>query len=208
MALGLLGAAPPTERPSFSCAAALTKTERVICDDLELAAWDRAMARVYRGIDPHWGFSIESHRTWLARRDSCAENRACILNVYRDWPGFGETVHDLGKSYERIGAGPRDPGYFNLMQIHGDWSYFTLVALHQQLPDPASTNTGIYAGLIEFRKGVGTYNEGPEDYDCRFRITQNGHDGWSISEFGRNPKCGGLNVFVAGDYVPTKRRRK
>jgi len=178
-----------------------------ICSDPELAAWDRAQAQVYRQLDRKWDMTRQQQREWLVMRDKCAADRLCLLALYKDWPGFRHVMGGVGTVYERIDFGERDPASFSILPIYGSWYFFSLTALHQQTSNPGSTNTGLYSGLIELDRGVATYDEGPEDYSCRFhlrRITR----GWEIEEFGANSQCGGLNVFVSGTYVPMKRGRR
>jgi hypothetical protein len=165
------------------------------------------MAQVFRELKRAGDIRISDQRQWLSRREECGADRVCLLTSYREWPGFESIAHGLGPSFERVGTGRRDPASLYLMPIHGNWHYFSLIALHQQTADPGSTNTGVYGGLIELKNGVGTYDEGPQDYSCRFRMVRARHGGWSLEEFGETAKCGGLNVFVSGEYRPVKRRR-
>ena len=204
-ALLLLGAAaPPTIGPSFSCKGALSPSEAAICGDPELAAWDRAVARIYRAGIKTTDIDPSDQRQWLSRRDECRADQACLLRVYREWPGFDVAATGIGRVYERTGTGRRDPASLEIMPIHGDWYYFSLIALHQQTDDPASTNTGVYSGVVRLVSGIGTYDEGSEEYSCRFQLERE-RSGWSISTFGQTPKCGGLNVFVDGNYRPVRR---
>jgi uncharacterized protein len=80
--------------PSFSCAGALNATERAICSDESLAALDREVAAAYK--NKFDGLPIESanaldelvkslvitQKAWLAHRDSCDADRACIYRAY------------------------------------------------------------------------------------------------------------------------------
>lgn len=207
LAAPLLAAASPNTGPSFSCSRASTPTEKVICSDPELAAWDRAHAQVYRQLDHGWDMTLPQQREWLAMRDKCVANKPCLLATYRDWPGFRHVMGGVGTAYERIGTGRRDPASINILPIHGQWYFFSLTALHQQTSDPGSTNTGLISGLVELDRGTATYSEGPEDHDCRFHLRKTPR-GWEIEEFGTSSQCGGLNVFVSGTYVSMKRGRR
>lgn len=207
-ALLLLGAAAPAAKgPSFSCTGSLSPSEAAICADPELAAWDRAVAKIYRASVKTSDITPSDQRQWLSRRDECQADRACLLREYRDWPGFGVTAAGVGTVFERTDTGRRDPASLTILPIHGDWYYFSLIALHQQTDDPGSTNTGVYSGVIQLERGIGTYDEGPEEYSCRFRLEREG-SGWGISSFGEDTKCGGLNVFVDGSYRPVRRARR
>jgi uncharacterized protein len=80
--------------PSFACTGALTPTEKVICSDGTLAALDRALATAYR--NKFDGLPIESadalddvvkslvitQKAWLAHRNSCGNDTACVYKAY------------------------------------------------------------------------------------------------------------------------------
>lgn len=80
--------------PSFSCAGALTPTEKVICSDETLAALDRKLATAYK--NKFDGLPVESanaldivvrslaitQKAWLAHRDSCGTDWECIRKAY------------------------------------------------------------------------------------------------------------------------------
>jgi uncharacterized protein len=80
--------------PSFPCTGNLTSTERTICADDDLAALDRAVATAYR--NKFDGLPVESanalaevvqsrvitQKAWLAHRDSCGADTACIRKAY------------------------------------------------------------------------------------------------------------------------------
>jgi uncharacterized protein len=80
--------------PSFPCIGNLAPAERVICSDDELAALDRAVAAAYRnkfdGLPIESGDALEqvvkslviAQKAWLAHRNSCGTDRACIRNAY------------------------------------------------------------------------------------------------------------------------------
>jgi len=70
-------------RPSFDCSKATSPTERAICSDRNLAGWDRSISDAYSDHVKNGGDS-EAVRTeqrgWLAERDACAADKACILD--------------------------------------------------------------------------------------------------------------------------------
>jgi uncharacterized protein YecT (DUF1311 family) len=80
--------------PSFPCTGALTPTETAICSDESLAALDRAVATAYRnkfdGLPVESGDALDevvksltiTQRAWLAHRDACGADRACIYKAY------------------------------------------------------------------------------------------------------------------------------
>lgn len=61
-------------RPSFACARARSVSERAICADRALAGWDASVAAAYREGQG----DAADQRAWLAERDKCAADRACL----------------------------------------------------------------------------------------------------------------------------------
>ncbi len=97
LAVALLSQAPTSAaaaNPSFSCIGNLTPTERVICADEVLAALDRALATAYRnkfdGLPVESGDALDelvkslvmTQNAWLAHRNSCGADIACIYKAY------------------------------------------------------------------------------------------------------------------------------
>jgi uncharacterized protein YecT (DUF1311 family) len=97
LTVALLAQAPTSAaaaNPSFSCAGNLTATERVICADEVLAALDRSLATAYR--NKFDGLPVESanaldelvkslvitQKAWLAHRNACGADIACIFKAY------------------------------------------------------------------------------------------------------------------------------
>jgi uncharacterized protein len=80
--------------PSFACAAALTPTEKIICSDETLAALDRTLAAAYRNkfdgmpvesadaLDEVVNSLVITQKAWLAHRNSCGTDIACIYQAY------------------------------------------------------------------------------------------------------------------------------
>ena len=96
VALGL-GCSPAlAATPSFPCTGTLNPTETAICADDSLAALDRRLATAYR--NKFDGLPVESRDTldevvlslkvtqsaWIAHRNSCGTDRACIRKAYAD----------------------------------------------------------------------------------------------------------------------------
>ena len=79
--------------PSFDCKGNLVPTEKVICADDSLAALDVALATAYKSKlenpgprdysldDPRDAIPI-TQKVWLAHRDSCGADKACIRRAY------------------------------------------------------------------------------------------------------------------------------
>jgi uncharacterized protein len=85
----LLSSPAVAATPSFPCAGNLTATEKVICADDNLAALDVALAATYMSKLENPGprdYSLDDPRdaipvtqkAWLAHRNSCGADRACI----------------------------------------------------------------------------------------------------------------------------------
>jgi uncharacterized protein len=80
--------------PSFACGGALALTERVICADESLAALDVAMAAAYQKelaalpqesanqLEETRGGLMLVQKAWLAHRNQCGANKACIRRAY------------------------------------------------------------------------------------------------------------------------------
>lgn len=74
--------------PGFDCARASTLTEQLICDDIELWGPDRAMAALYAAHRERATPEIttrlrDTQRSWIAWRDECGSDAACVLEAYR-----------------------------------------------------------------------------------------------------------------------------
>jgi uncharacterized protein len=79
--------------PSFDCKGNLAPTEKVICSDDGLAALDVALAAAYKSKldnpgprnysldDPRDAIPI-TQKAWLAHRNSCGADKACIRKAY------------------------------------------------------------------------------------------------------------------------------
>lgn len=208
IALVLLGAAAPANRPSFACTGNLTPTEAAICADPELAAWDRAVAKVYRVQRKSSDALPRDQRQWISRRDECVADHACLKAIYREWPGWDSMASGFGINYERLGTRPKDPGYLEVLPIYGGWHFIRIDALHIQNARTGGVNTGEWSGLVELRGGKATIDDSPgKDYACRFHLEQI-RRGWSIEEFGDRTQCGGLNVSLSGTYLPAGKRMR
>lgn len=202
-ALMMSAAAPQSAfAPSFSCAGQLSPTEAAICKDPELAAWDKAMGRLYRLVDKEWELPPARQREWLARRDACGANRVCIRDAYRNWPGFAANVTGVGTEFHRQGTDPDDSADLEVLPIFGGWYYFSIVAMHVQNAEMGTVHDGMASGLVQITSTRGTFDPSPsEDYACRLHLERIDARHWSVEEFGERTSCGGLNVYLSGDYV-------
>jgi uncharacterized protein YecT (DUF1311 family) len=92
--------------PSFACDKARSPTEKTICADPDLAAWDRSVANAvakliagdsdYPAVDDIGAFR-EQQRGWLIERDTCRTNRSCLAD------SMAERLEDLLAPERRIG---------------------------------------------------------------------------------------------------------
>lgn len=68
--------------PSFDCARARSRNERLICADTELAGLDRALGglhvRAREAAPDKVAFKVQSERAWRERERSCSD-RDCLL---------------------------------------------------------------------------------------------------------------------------------
>ena len=81
--------------PSFSCAKAMSKAERMICADSTLAMLDRDLALAYKRTldakDAERSQLLQAQRDWVrAKRNACTDP-ACLGAVYRD------RIQELGR---------------------------------------------------------------------------------------------------------------
>jgi uncharacterized protein len=95
-ALALLIACGPAmaAAPSFPCSGSLTPTEKTICSDDGLASLDVALAAAYKkalaALPPESGNSLDESRVglivtekaWIAHRNQCGIDKACINKAY------------------------------------------------------------------------------------------------------------------------------
>ncbi|MEO7391756.1 MAG: hypothetical protein ABIU58_06250 [Ramlibacter sp.] len=78
---------PPRARPSFDCARASSRTERLICSDAELAQLDRKLGQLHArarhdSADPA-AFRRRSEDEWR-RRESTCRDKECLLDWYAE----------------------------------------------------------------------------------------------------------------------------
>jgi uncharacterized protein len=81
--------------PSFACTAGrITPTEAAICNDADLAALDRALAAAFKSKldaiaagtahadDDDSDAVVMTQKAWLAHRNACGADKACIRKAY------------------------------------------------------------------------------------------------------------------------------
>jgi uncharacterized protein YecT (DUF1311 family) len=71
-----------TPHASFACSKATTPTEKKICSDYALAAWDRSVAAAWRAAvdgSPEQEQRLrQEQKEWLRKRDACGANADCL----------------------------------------------------------------------------------------------------------------------------------
>ena len=72
--------------PSFDCAKAGTPTERAICTSPVLSSLDRALTDAWSSRRQRDGSGelLAEQRRWIAKRDACGSNAACLERSMRD----------------------------------------------------------------------------------------------------------------------------
>lgn len=213
--------------PSFRCDGALTPTERLICGDAELSAYDRAVAfawsHKWRPQYPEWA----SQAAWLRLRDECGAERQCVLETYRGWiRGLSFLDSDrAGEALMRAGDAPSDgsdpmlgtlqsptgevkplgdSGGLFIHPLGGDWYLFAAQASHFYDPhDGLGANVSTSeagGGLIHLVRGSARYDEDPSaEIACRLDFTRLPEGGWRLDE---DEGCSGLGSTLSGIYRP------
>jgi uncharacterized protein len=88
-ALLVLAACQPSQAASFDCAKAEAADEKIICADRQLNDADVEMSVLYTQLKPLLGMGArgdmeDEQATWLKRRASCGNDRACVSKAYDD----------------------------------------------------------------------------------------------------------------------------
>ena len=160
--------------PSFDCARATTNVEKMICADPELAAVDRAVARLYSGVsraDRKRFFT--SQAGWLKERDRC-EDRGCLLGKY------DERFFDLfppSKVPTRYGNKINN-GTLAVLELGGGWYAFHVIGLWFG-SNPGQVNDTMEYGHFKLIDGKA---EEPPGEGCGWRMERLSRDRWQLTE--------------------------
>ena len=183
--------------PSFDCAKASTEVEKMICGDEEVAAVDRAVARLYAGLstaDRRQLFT--SQADWLNERNAC-NHRKCLLAAYDDRLFDIFTSSKAAIHYGREG----DAGTLSLIYLGAGWYAFKVVGLWIGA-NPGQVNDTMEWG--HFRLVEGKAEEPADDAHCGWEIERISRHRWQFTEvLPDNPDmigCGGLNASATGVY--------
>ncbi|MEO7247346.1 MAG: hypothetical protein ABIW31_02740 [Novosphingobium sp.] len=186
--------------PSFGCGTMLQPTEKMICEDDELAASDRAQTMVWLTTSKK---ERAPQRHWLAERDKCGANRQCLFDKYDEW--FESNQVDWQPSFDRK-SGPKFPASLTIRPVGGDWYAFSVNAFYfyKMRDGGESVNDGGAWGVIHLVSGVGHYPAHKSAEACSFTLSKVSQ-GWRIDD--SMESCGGLHVTLDGNYRLHLRRR-
>ena len=110
--------------PSFDCAKASTRVERMICDHPRIAELDSELADAYRIAlrDSPWASANrrirEEQKAWIAERNNCRDPR-CLRQSYRQRISELRAEVSSGGSGSSNSGGESSTGDADLMQVTG-----------------------------------------------------------------------------------------
>ena len=200
LALVLLGAAAPANQPSYSCTGTLTASEAAICASPELSAWDRAIALLYPVGRKGEILTVSQQREWLASRNKCGADKACLRQSFQDWPGYPGVGFGVGQRFVR--PSKTDDANMTILAIGAGWYSFSIQAIHIVTDKRGrflTANEGGTEGVVLIAGGKGHFSTEPGDeFSCEIDFIRS-RNGWLLKD---NGQCGGLNVTLTGNYRP------
>jgi hypothetical protein len=195
LSLVALGAAAAVEAPGFRCTGPINATERLICEDAELAAFDRAVTLLFRGALPFRGPGAAGQRLFLRKRNACGADRGCVLSAYRGWLddyGWGILYSIDHRYYTR---GLEAPAVLHVLPLGNDWYLFSSGASNSYT---SATRPASYAGgVIRLSDGTGRFVERRRTTLCAMDLSRRSERDWRIRD---NGGCGVLPM--TGTYRP------
>lgn len=185
------GAAPA---PSFACDRPATYAERSICADPRLAAYDRAMARLYRRSAPG---AIAAQRRWLAERDRC-HDPDCLLERHEE--RLLELAGDSAFPAPTLRSATDRNASLAVAPLGGGWFMFYATDLWIY-PGGGNANTAESAGVFRLEPTGGEYRSAD---GCAIRFERLSGGRWRLTERSGDDSipCGGLNTGYTGLYGP------
>jgi uncharacterized protein YecT (DUF1311 family) len=188
--------------PSFDCAKASTKVETMICGDEELAAADRAVARLYAAVPSSEKQIFWRKQTdWLAERDRC-DDKACLVLAYEDRLAEMFVVEGQVKTRDYTMKG-NPSGTLSIFDVGGGWSAFFAQAIwigpdSMTAPETTAHDTQV-AGVFRFDHGA---RPPKDEFECGWTIQRLSGDRWRLRDWpGTNDApCGAVNASVEGIY--------
>lgn len=196
---------PTPEGPAFDCAKASTDLERMICETPALAWWDRQMASAYElarlnADEKGRETMLAAQRLFLASRDKCALDYACLVDAYAARIAEFATSDDPGMvrvgRYSQPGAGEVG-GDLDLVVFGNGLASISMVTFGENAHTCAlDTDDGRDSpmGIISFE------NEIAEGELCVLTITPDGANMVVTSE-----NCSyycGMRATLDGTYSP------
>jgi hypothetical protein len=182
------------DAPSFRCAEKLNATELAVCEDAELAAYDRAVALLYAraraAADPP---GILSQRLFLRKRDACRKKRRCIVAAYRDWLnyyGWGLLFSGSQGNYRGL-----DTAFLYATPVGGDWYLFNTSAADAETS--RSRPSSWAGGVVHISGGTGRFVERRGSTSCTIAFGKLPGNQWQITD---NGGCG--VIALTGTYGP------
>jgi uncharacterized protein len=185
--------------PSFDCAKAASNTEKMICADPGLAAADRAMAKLYRGVPRSDRRTRADQNDFLHHkfyRTRCSDE-ACLVEVYED--RIGE-LFNAARVKRHDYSSAANHGILSILPVGGGWYAFSAQALWIG-SSPGQVNTAEAAGVFKLVNGrAGRAPAGADD--CGWKIRRLPNDRWRLHDWqgSAHATCGGVNASVAGVY--------
>lgn len=191
--------AAPAPSPSFACARAATYAERAICGDPRLAAYDRAIARLYRASAT--ARAAQAQKEWLAERNRCRDTK-CLLDRH-EGRLFTLAINGAIPGPSLRSETDRDAA-LEVAPVGGGWFMFVATDLWVY-PSGDNANTAETAGVFRLQGSSGEYRSA---HGCRIRFDRLPRGRWRLTERGPDAGalCGGLNTGHSGVYGPGRGR--
>jgi hypothetical protein len=201
-ALLALASTPLSPGPAYDCARATLPVERAICADARLAAYDRAVAALYRAELAKRGRAgaAPAQQAWLAERNRCRTPN-CLIEGYRE--RFLDLAGAGGMDAQRLPSEEDRDAFLEIAPIGGGWFMFYATDIWIY-PDGNNANTAESRGVFRL---AGNRGEFEEEGGCTIRFQPLPRRRWRMTEpekaAGR-PCGGGLNTGFSGIYRPEK----
>ena len=194
----LVAAALMVSAPSFNCSKAMTRVEKLICADPELAAMDAVVGLAYRGR--RTAQERKEQREWLQERDKCSD-RACLLGSYEERMMLYFPNKSPGVRHYRS---ENNDGHLSLLPTTSGWYAFNVVGQWRTPGD--SVNIAMAGGAFRLDKAGKASRRPADETDCGWRVEKLPGDWWLVRAWpgSENMACGGHNATIDGVYKPSR----
>jgi len=195
LSLLALGSAAAAEPPACGCTGRLSASQRLICADAELAAYDRAVTLLSRRARSDEAPGRAGRRAFRRERNACGEDRGCILSAYRRWLddyGWGILFRSDDRPYSR---GLEAPAVLHLVPLGGEWYLFSAGASDSNTS--AARPSSYAGGVLRLSGGTGRFAEQRNAALCAVELTKRSEREWQVVD---NGGCGILPM--TGTYRP------